>query len=95
MRGHGRTSLAARTRVHEFAAEAEQDPAMTAAPTHTTPPTDAPARSGTGSPGSSSLGIALWSATTLCLVAAGLVLWDARGAGVFTDVLAAAIAWCF
>lgn len=63
---------------------------MTATPSQTTPPTDAPARNGAGS-----LGLALWSAATLCLVAAGLVLWDARGAGVFTDVLAAAIAWCF
>lgn len=90
MRGHGLTSPAGFARVHEFAAEAEQDPAMTATPSQTPPPTDASARNGAGA-----LGIALWSAATLCLVAAGLVLWDARGAGVFTDVLAAAIAWCF
>ena len=65
---------------------------MTAAPTSSSPPQEtAPARGA----GLGRAAIALWAGAALCLVAAGLVLWDARGAGVFTDVLAAAIAWCF
>lgn len=46
-------------------------------------------------PGWGRLGMALWAGAGLCLLATGLVLWDARGAAVFTDVLSAAIAWCF
>ena len=29
------------------------------------------------------------------MVAAGLVLWSVRGPVIFTDMLSAAIAWCF
>ena len=65
---------------------------MTAAPPQTSSPPDETPRTG---PGIGPVGIALWAGSALFVVAAGLVLWHARGAGVFTDVLAAAIAWCF
>lgn len=65
---------------------------MTAAPTSNSPPQDSAPTHGAGI---GRAAIVLWAGAALCLVAAGLVLWDARGAGVFTDVLAAAIAWCF
>ena len=41
------------------------------------------------------LGLGLLAAGTLCLVAAGGLLWWHRGAAVFEDVVSAAIAWCF
>ncbi len=37
----------------------------------------------------------LWVGAILAVVGAGLVLWSARGAAVFTDVVSAALAWCF
>jgi hypothetical protein len=37
----------------------------------------------------------LLGGTALTMVAAGLVLWSARGPVIFTDMLSAAIAWCF
>jgi hypothetical protein len=40
-------------------------------------------------------GALLWVGAGLALVAAGLLLWADRGARVFTDMLSAAIAWCF
>ena len=40
-------------------------------------------------------GALLWAGAGLALVAAGLLLWADRGARVFTDMLSAAIAWCF
>ena len=64
---------------------------MTAVPSPG-PQSDAPTAG--PSSGFSRLGLVLWAGAAVCLVAAGLVLWNARGAGVFTDVLAAAIAWC-
>jgi hypothetical protein len=36
----------------------------------------------------------LWAGAILAVVGAGLVLWSARGAAVFTDVVSAALAWC-
>ena len=40
-------------------------------------------------------GRGLVAAAVVCLVAAGLVLWASRGDAVFTDVVLAALAWCF
>ena len=37
----------------------------------------------------------LLGGTAVTMVAAGLVLWSARGPVIFTDMLSAAIAWCF
>jgi hypothetical protein len=51
--------------------------------------------SGRARPGGGILGIGLLAAGTLCLVAAGGLLWWRRGAAVFEDVASAAIAWCF
>lgn len=65
---------------------------MTVAPTSRSSSHDTGPASGAGI---GRAAIVLWAGAALCLVAAGLVLWQARGAGVFTDVLAAAIAWCF
>lgn len=31
----------------------------------------------------------------LLVVAAGVVLWSTRGPAIFTDMLSAAVAWCF
>jgi hypothetical protein len=36
----------------------------------------------------------LWIASGLALVAAGLVLWWARGERVFADLVSASFAWC-
>ena len=41
------------------------------------------------------LAFALGGGTFLCLAAAGLLLWSRQGSAVFTDVVLAAIAWCF
>jgi len=46
-------------------------------------------------PGLGRAGLALAGAGIGCALAAGLLLWWARGAAVFTDMAAAAIAWCF
>jgi hypothetical protein len=35
------------------------------------------------------------AAATLCLVGAGLLLWQRQGAAVFSDTVLAALAWCF
>lgn len=43
----------------------------------------------------SGFGLLLWAGAVLALLAAGLLLWADRGARVFTDMLSAAIAWCF
>ena len=40
------------------------------------------------------LGPALLAAGTLCLLAAGGLLWWHRGAAVFESIASAAIAWC-
>jgi hypothetical protein len=37
----------------------------------------------------------LLAGAAICLVGAGLLLWWHRGAAVFSDVVLAAIAWCF
>jgi hypothetical protein len=37
----------------------------------------------------------LVAGAAICLVGAGLLLWWHRGAAVFSDVVLAAIAWCF
>lgn len=39
--------------------------------------------------------LALWSLSVATIVAAGLVLWNATGPAIFTDMVSAAIAWCF
>ncbi|MFZ4533493.1 MAG: hypothetical protein ACOYOJ_16960 [Alsobacter sp.] len=46
-------------------------------------------------PGLGRAGLALAGAAVGCALVAGLLLWWARGAAVFTDMAAAAIAWCF
>lgn len=46
-------------------------------------------------PGLGRAGLALAGAAIGCALVAGLLLWWARGAAVFTDMAAAAIAWCF
>jgi hypothetical protein len=46
-------------------------------------------------PGLGRAGLALAGAAVGCVLVAGLLLWWARGAAVFTDMAAAAIAWCF
>ena len=46
-------------------------------------------------PGLGQAGLALAGAAIGCALVAGLLLWWARGAAVFTDMAAAAIAWCF
>ena len=33
--------------------------------------------------------------SALCLVGAGLLLWSQHGPAVFSDMLVAALAWCF
>ena len=38
---------------------------------------------------------ALAAATAACLVVGGLLLWASRGDAVFSDMVLAAIAWCF
>ncbi len=38
---------------------------------------------------------ALAAAATGCLVAAGILLWSHRGDAVFSDMVLAALAWCF
>ncbi len=38
---------------------------------------------------------ALIAAATGCLVVAGLLLWTSRGDAVFSDLVLAAVAWCF
>lgn len=48
--------------------------------------------SSTARPG---LGFTLIAAGTLCLVAAGGLMWWRRGAAVFEDIASAALAWCF
>jgi hypothetical protein len=45
--------------------------------------------------GRPTLALGLLAAGTLCLVAAGGLLWWRRGPAVFEDIVAAAIAWCF
>jgi hypothetical protein len=35
------------------------------------------------------------AAVALCLVGAGLLLWQRQGAAVFSDTVLAALAWCF
>lgn len=40
------------------------------------------------------LGPTLLAAGAFCLIAAGGLLWWHRGAAVFEDIVAAAIAWC-
>jgi hypothetical protein len=42
----------------------------------------------------SPIGPALLAAGTICLIAAGGLLWWRRGAAVFEDIASAAIAWC-
>jgi hypothetical protein len=54
-----------------------------------------PPPGGRSVPGGGFLGVGLLAAGTLCLVAAGGLLWWRRGAAVFEDVASAAIAWCF
>ncbi len=41
------------------------------------------------------LGLSLLVASVSCLVAAGGLLWWRRGDAVFSDVVLAALAWCF
>jgi len=36
----------------------------------------------------------IWLATGLGFIAAGLVLWAARGERVFADIVSASLAWC-
>lgn len=43
----------------------------------------------------SRLALALLGGTVACLVGAGALLWSRNGAAVFSDVVLAAIAWCF
>jgi hypothetical protein len=40
-------------------------------------------------------GRALVVAAVTCLVLAGVILWASRGEAVFSDVVLAALAWCF
>jgi hypothetical protein len=44
---------------------------------------------------SSRLVIIVTAAASLCLVGAGLLMWSRYGAGVFSDTVLAALAWCF
>jgi hypothetical protein len=41
------------------------------------------------------LGPALFGAAALLLVAAGFLMWSRYGPAVFSDVVLAALAWCF
>ncbi|WP_194164625.1 hypothetical protein [Microvirga thermotolerans] len=41
------------------------------------------------------LGRVLIAGAVLCLVGAGGLLWWRQGAAVFSDVVSAALAWCF
>ena len=43
----------------------------------------------------SRLGRVLVLASVACLVGAGLLLWARQGDAVFSDVVLAALAWCF
>ena len=45
--------------------------------------------------GSRRLGMVLLIGTCATLVAAGGLLWSRHGAAVFSDMVVAAIAWCF
>ena len=48
-----------------------------------------------GSSAPASLAVRLiWLATGLGFIAAGLVLWLARGERVFADIVSASLAWC-
>ena len=47
-----------------------------------------------GKPLSRHIGHALWFATGLAVVGAGLILWSARGERVFSDLVSATISWC-
>jgi hypothetical protein len=46
-------------------------------------------------PKPSRLALGLFAAAGLALVGAGLVMWGTFGSAVFSDVVLAAIAWCF
>ena len=41
------------------------------------------------------LAMIVTAAAALCLVGAGLLMWSRYGAGVFSDTVLAALAWCF
>ncbi|HEY8566974.1 MAG TPA: hypothetical protein VIL65_15865 [Beijerinckiaceae bacterium] len=45
--------------------------------------------------GSRRLGVVLLIGSVVALVAAGALLWSRHGAAVFSDMVVAAIAWCF
>jgi hypothetical protein len=49
----------------------------------------------TGGSGISVASRLLLGGAAAMMVAAGLVLWSVRGPVIFTDMLSAAIAWCF
>jgi hypothetical protein len=56
----------------------------------------APTQPAAGPPESRSfLPIVLWSAAGVAILAAGSLLWAARGEAVFMDMVASAIAMCF
>ncbi|WP_158266644.1 hypothetical protein [Alsobacter soli] len=48
-----------------------------------------------GEAGRSGLRVSLWLGAAAAVVVAGLLLWAAQGEAVFTDVVSAALAWCF
>ena len=48
-----------------------------------------------GAERTSRFGRALLASAVACLVAAGLLLWWRRGTAVFSDMVLAALAWCF
>lgn len=66
---------------------------------HAAPPTTVSgpdgAESPVAAPGPGRLGLALVAAGVIALVGAGLLLWAAQGPAVFTEVVLAALAWCF
>jgi hypothetical protein len=59
---------------------------------HDTSPTETSGTAGSRLP---STGSVIIGAGILCLVGAGLVLWAHQGDAVFSDVVLAALAWCF